>query len=320
MGSKRRWDNLSAYCAFTCPINTLPAIGWSFKLPVAGTGGARPKPSTPAYDLNKQLINITDELGELWIISAAGTPSIFAGPLMIGGGGCTTTNPPGRTGTPNPCTANGGSYGLPDGAIEDQSVFKIYTFTGNNGTPPPGASAVVSQTNYDLTGLIQAPIGLGSAGNTTTDVDIHFPAFDYGWWQSLTTGHMLVCGTSTTDTSPYLYSIGFSAWPLMDSSALQGLHRITLPGIPCSPLTEVYNRNINLGGFPSNPNDHDLLASGLMNAMYGGIITDDISAEAAVKLFSVPYAGGVSGIVWDNISTAQQASNLYFSTLGNVNQ
>lgn len=317
-------------CAFTCPLNQLPTIEWSFKLPVAGTGGAQPKPSAPAYDLNNQLINITDQLGELWIINGAGTPSVYAGPLMIGGGGCTTQHRPGRThtgsggSTQGDCTANGGSYGLPDGVIEDDEFQLLYAYTGNNGNT--GASAAVYQMNHDLTGVVEAPIGIGSAGNTTTNVDIHWPTFDNGWnTNQPASAHVIVCGTATSqnspaDTSPYLYSIGFTNWPQMDNSALQGLHRIPVAGIPCAPLTELYNPNLNLGGFPANPNDHDLLASGLVDATNGEIITDDISQEPAVKLTSVPYAGGVSGITWDNISTAQQASNLYFSTLGVVTQ
>src|SRR5208283_3642797 len=152
------------------------------KLPVAGTGGAQPKPSAPAYDLNNQLINITDQLGELWIINGAGTPSVYAGPLMIGGGGCTTQHPPGRThtgsggSTQGDCTANGGSYGLPDEVIEDDEFQLLYAYTGNNGNT--GASAAVYQMNHDLTGVVEAPIGIGSAGNTTTNVDIHWPTFE----------------------------------------------------------------------------------------------------------------------------------------------
>jgi hypothetical protein len=58
------------------------------------------------------------------------------------------------------------------------------------------------------------------------------------------------------------------------------------------------------------PDRHDRTTHGALH----------ISGEPAVKLFSVPYAGEVSRIVWDNISKEQQASNLYFSTLGNVTQ
>lgn len=301
-------------CVFTCPLNSTPQIDWSFKLPVAGTGGALPQPGEPVYDLNNEVVYVADQLGELWAINAAGTPTLFAGPLMIGGGGCTTINPPGRTGTPNPCTANGGSYGLADGPQIDESVGKVYVLSGNDGTA--GASAVVSQMNLDFSDLIQARIGLGSVGNTTTNVDIHLPTFDYAWDNNLSNAHMIICGTGTNDTTPYLYSIGFSAWPEMDSTALQGVQRIAVAGVACTPLTEVYNPNIDLGG---NPNDHDMLASGLVSQTYGAVITDDITSEPALALNFVTYPGGISGIWWDNVTTEPQASSIYFSTLGVVN-
>ena len=302
-------------CAFTCPLNTNPTINWSFKLPVAGTGGALPMPSVPAYDLNTQVINVSDALGEVWILNEAGTPSVLYGPMMIGGGGCTVTNPPGRSGTPKPCTANGGSYGLTEGVIEDQADFKIYAWTGNNGVV--GASANVTQTNRDLTGPVVANIGYGSAGNTTTNVDIHFPEFDHGWWtDSPTTAHIYFCGTGNSDTTPYIRSIGFeAAWPNMDSTSVSDSAAFgPSPGIPCTPLRELYNPNINLG----NNNDHDMLVGGLMSSTAGDLETIDISpaggAANEIPLNTVAYKGGTSGVTWEVIN-APQASSLYFATL-----
>ena len=302
-------------CTYTCALNTNPTIQWSYKLPVKGTGGAPPVPTAVGYDLNKHYVQVSDTLGEMWVLNVAGaTPVLLAGPYMVGGGGCTTTNPPGRTGTANPCTANGGSYAL-GGYIEDQSVFKYYMWTGNDGVA--GASADLVQSNDDLTDIIRIPIGVGSVGNTTTNVDIAFPDFDHAWWSNSTSSHMYICGTGTSDTTPFLYTIGFSNWPEMDRTSVQApFPQIPLAGIPCSPLTEIYNPNINLGG---NVNDHDLLASGLIDPTYGYIVTTDISNGAAqeITLNYVQYPGGISGITWDNISTQAQASSLYFATLRN---
>lgn len=301
-------------CTFTCALNTNPTVEWSYKLPVAGTGGALPTPTEVGYDLNFKRVDVADSLGEMWILDVSGsTPTVYAGPLMVGGGGCTTTNPPGRTGTPNPCTPNGGSYAL-DGYIEDEGINKYYMWTGNDGVS--GASAAVMQANIDLSGLVHTAIGTGSYGNTTTNVDITWPTFDEPYWQNLSTGHMYFCGTGTTDTTPFLYSIGFSAWPVMDSTSVQAsFPQIPVAGIPCSPLTGIYNPNINLGG---NPNDHDLLVSGLVNPTNGYIVTTDISngAGAEITLNYVQYPGGISGTWWDNVSTEPQASSVYFATLG----
>src|SRR5258708_28580191 len=139
-------------CVFTCGINAQPAVDWTFTLPVAGTGGAAAKPNGPVYDFPSGRLFVGDQLGELSVINAGGgSPTLNAGPVMIGGGGCTTTNPPGRTGTPAPCAASGGSFGIPDSVIMDSSGVsqRIFAFSGNDGTA--GASAVVAQLTMGLT-------------------------------------------------------------------------------------------------------------------------------------------------------------------------
>jgi hypothetical protein len=146
-------------CVFTCALNTNPTVDWTYTLPVAGTGGASPKPNGPIYNSPYGYLFVGDQLGEMWVINASGsTPTLFAGPVMIGGGGCTTTNPPGRTGTPSPCTATGTAYGIPDSAILDASGVseKLFVFSGNDG-----AGAVVKQMNQNLTGVIRVSIGQG---------------------------------------------------------------------------------------------------------------------------------------------------------------
>src|SRR5579884_4089210 len=66
-------------CVFTCALNATPIIDWTYKLPVAGTGGASPVPSGPVYNYPYGLLTVTDQLGEVWVINAKGsTPSLFA--------------------------------------------------------------------------------------------------------------------------------------------------------------------------------------------------------------------------------------------------
>jgi hypothetical protein len=306
-------------CVFACALNTQPLVDWVFTLPVAGTGGAAAKPNGPVYDFPSGRLFVGDQLGELWVINASGaSPSLNAGPVMIGGGGCTTTNPPGRTGTPAPCTASGGSFGIPDSVIMDSSGAsqRIFAFSGNDGTA--GASAVVAQLRMDLTGLVRTHVGLGSVGNATTNVDIHSGTFDNKYFGAApNTGELFVCGTGPGNTNPYHYWIGFTSYPVMNATPTGSIARSpTAPGLACSPYSEIFNPNINLGG-----NDHDLLISGLMGAGTNGqIITNDISSGAiAIGLSNVSYPGGVSGVVVDNVSTSGQASSVYFSTQGVVN-
>jgi hypothetical protein len=306
-------------CVFSCALNANPTIDWTFTLPVAGTGGAQPKPSGPVYNSPNGRLFVTDQLGEVWVINASGsTPSLFAGPIMIGGGGCTTTNPPGRTGTASPCTANGGAFGIPDSVILDASggSQKIFVFSGNDGTP--GASAVVAQMNEDLTGLVRVHVGRGGVGLGGGSVDLHSGTFDNNYWGAdPSTGELFLCGTGPGDTTPYHYWIGFDSYPLMNSTPNNRVQRIAAAGVACTPYNEFYNPNLNLGGQSGH---HDLLVSGLVDPTNGYIITNDISSgQITSSLNYVNYPGGISGVIIDNNSTAAQASSVYFTTLTTVN-
>jgi hypothetical protein len=231
---------------------------------------------------------------------------------MIGGGGCTTTNPPGRTGTPAPCTPALGGFGIPDSVILDASgaSLKILAFSGNDGTV--GSAAVVAQMNQDLTGLVRVHVGQGG-------LDIHTGAFDNNYWgPTPSTGELFMCGTGAANTNPFHYWIGFTSYPTINSTPTGSLQRIAAAGVQCAPYTEFFNPNINLGGIVGH---HDLLMSGLIAAGANGfIITNDISTGAITAgLNNVNYPGGISGIIIDNANTQAQASSLYFSTLGSVN-
>jgi len=299
-------------CVFNCALNSNPTIDWTFTLPVAGTGGALPQPNGPVYNSPYGYLIVGDQLGEVWTIKAnTGTPTLVAGPVMVGGGGCTVTNPPGRTGTPAPCTPALGGYGIPDSVILDArgNSKKILAFSGNDGTV--GSAAVVAQLDQTLTNLIRVHVGLGG-------INIHTGALDNNYWgTSPATGRLFTCGTGPADTTPYHYWIGFTNYPKMNSTPVGSLQRLNAANVQCVPYTEFFNPNINLGGVAGH---HDLLMSGLVDATNGYIITNDISTGVITAgLNSVNYPGGISGIIIDNSSTQAQASSLYFSTLGVVN-
>ena len=296
-------------CVFTCALNTQPTVDWTFTLPVAGTGGASATPNGPVYDFPSGRLFVGDQLGEVWVINASGaTATLNAGPVMIGGGGCTTAHPPGRTGTGADCTATGTAYGIPDSIIMDASggSQRIFALSGNDGTA--GASAVLAQLKMNLTAEVSVPIGLGG-------INLHTGAFDNGYWGiTPTSGELFVCGTGPTDTTPTHYWIGFTSYPTMNSTPTGHLQRFNVTNLPCAPYTELYNPNLALGG---NTNNHDLLMSGLVGAGADGyIITNDISSGSITAgLNSTNYPGGISGIIVDNVSTQNQASSMYFTTL-----
>lgn len=304
-------------CLFHCALNANPTVDWVFTLPVAGTGGAKPVPTMPIYD-GSTYVFVADQLGEVWSIDVSGASPVLAGkPLMIGGGGCTTTDPPGRTGTTNPCNASGGSYGVPDGVMivtgTDEEVFAV---SGNDGTE--NASAVVVEMNPTLTTQVRDSIGIGSVGNTTTDVNLYLGSFDNAFWNDPAEGHFYVCGTgktTATSTQPWDYWIGFTDYPTMSSTPTQAPYvNIPISGAACTDLEEMYNTNIDLGG---NDNDHDMLLGGVIDPTYGPLILDDVSdgSIAEPDIANALFPGGVSNFVIDNISTDAQASSWYFATL-----
>lgn len=294
-------------CVFACALNAQPTIDWTFTLPVAGTGGAQPVPNSPVYDYPSGRLFVGDQLGEVWVINAGGsTPSLNAGPVMVGGGGCSVAHPPGRTGTGGDCTATGTAYGIPDGIMLDASAGsqKIFALSGNNGS-----NAVLTQFSMNLTGRVNLAIGQGG-------VNLYSGAFNNGYWGSSpqTQGDLFMCGTGATDTTPWIYWVGFSNYPTMDSTYSGDVTRSSPAGSPCVPFTEFYNPSINLGGVTG---DHDELMGGVVAAGTSGLmITDDISTLPLVKgLNDVNEPGGVSGVVVDNVSTSAQASSMYFGTL-----
>jgi hypothetical protein len=297
-------------CVFNCALNSQPTIDWTYTLPVAGSGGAQPVPNGPVYDYPSGRLFVGDQLGELWVINASGgAPTLNAGPVMIGGGGCTTAHPPGRTGTGADCTATGTGYGIPDSIILDASggAQKIFALSGNNGNT--GAAAVLAQLSMNLTANVTVALGLGG-------VNLYHGAFNNGYWGATpaASGNLFVCGTGSADTTPWIYWVGFSSYPMMDTTLAGSVTRSGPAGAPCVPFTEFYNTNISLGGVPGH---HDELMGGIVAAGTSGLmITDDISVLPLLQgLNDVTEAGGVSGVIIDNISTSAQASSMYFGTL-----
>ena len=158
---------------------------------------------------------------------------------------------------------------------------------------------------------------MGSVANNTTNVNLHDGAFDDAYFGNTpNTGHLFMCGTAGNNTRPFHYWIGFTNYPVMNNAVTGSLLRRNVTGIPCTPYSEIFNPNLNLGGVAGH---HDLLVSGLTaGGVSGLLVSNDISlGNITSNLRAVNYPGGVSGIISDNTSTAAQASSFYFSTLTN---
>ena len=81
----------------TVALNAQPTVDWTFTLPVAGTGGAAAQtqwpglrfPQRPAFRRRPTRRILGDQC------KTEHAPNLNAGPVMIGGGGCTAAHPPG---------------------------------------------------------------------------------------------------------------------------------------------------------------------------------------------------------------------------------
>ena len=110
-----------------------------------------------------------------------------------------------------------------------------------------------------------------------------------------TAGHLFVCGTTGADTRAAFYWIGFTAYPTMNAATTGTITRSPAAGNPCTPITEIFNPNVNFGG-----GDHDIIISGVVGlngvGFTNGVLrTDDISNGVITGTLSgVNYSGGVS--------------------------
>jgi hypothetical protein len=169
-------------------------------------------------------------------------------------------------------------------------------------------------------------------------------------------GHMYVCGKNNVDNRtdrPAIFQLSFDG----TTGVLTGVGPTTGPGSPllglvsgsseaCSPVTEIYNSNtlqdlifFSIGDLADDaPTDSDSnvnpipSSSGCYIDHAGCLISIDVTTPTtwppatvtntvplptAPVLLSGARSSSTSGIVVDNISTAGQAANIYFSLAGN---
>jgi hypothetical protein len=102
----------------------------------------------------------------------------------------------------------------------------------------------------------------------------------------------------------------------MNSATTGSIARGTSAGNPCTPLTEIFNPNVNLNNV-NNPVIHDVVISGVVGAGADGVLrSDDITSGTITGTLSgVNYPGALAASSFDNVSTSAQASSVYFSTL-----
>jgi hypothetical protein len=205
----------------------------------------------------------------------------------------------GRTGANNP--------NIWDSPIFDATGKTLFAITSNDAVL---TSAAVVQVDSSLkTVITRVPVGRGSTAGAT--VNLYDGDFDDAYFTSPATGHMLVCGTGTADTTPHRYLLGFNASGVLQPGS--SVQITTDAAARCSPVTEYFNPNIGGGT--------DFFFWGVTRSCPGiaapGGCVMALTNESA--LASAKALGGSSGIVIDNdYVTKNGGSSIYFSTEANT--
>ena len=178
----------------------------------------------------------------------------------------------------------------------------LYVATGEDAVSLNASLSQISTASF--TQVQDTTIGTGGVA------PIHDGAFNDAYFSSgtNTSWFFYVCGTNTGGpTSPVLYRVGFDATRTMLGTA--DAATVTLSannGEQCSPLTE-FNNGV------------DRIFLSLLTSAQVEFF--DVSTNSTPTLGGVggvtpvSEAGGTSGIIVDNVSAANQASSIYFSTL-----
>ena len=236
----------------------------------------------PVYDFNTGNIIVGSSDGNIYGFTPAGA-SLTGSPLLVGDG-----------------TAFGG---FTDPPVLDEVNLYLYAATGGNSG---GTGAELVQTGTGNFSTVQtAIIGTADAAN------IHSGAFNDAYFTAPTdmTGtpsewFYYVCGNTTDGVgTPVLYRVGFNGSHVMNGM-VDGT-QVSLSGNPneeCSPLTEFQNGvdRLFLSMTQLSVVEAFNISTGTAPFTSGGPVTEP---------------GGTSGIVVDNVSSANQASSIYFSTL-----
>jgi len=263
--------------------------GW----PVTVTAGA--VLTLPVFDFQVKNIYVTDGTGHLSYVRDVGSTV----------GTCAAGAPPCKGA--NVVTVSSTGAAIQDGPIVDTSTGRVFTETANGD----GTHAQIVQADTALGSVVRVSVGQADAANP-----LHGGAFDNNYFNAVNTGHYYVCGKAATGPArPTLYSIGFNAAGVL-TAPLAATIVLARAATQCSPITEFFNT----GATPQTDwlfvgvNTSCSASGGLTNlgCMMSFNVTSGMPAGFAFR--AGPEVGGTSGIVVDNVSTALQASSIYFSS------
>jgi hypothetical protein len=232
----------------------------------------------PVLDSRLGLLMVGADDGNLYQIDTA--TGALAAPLIIGAG------------------PHHGIVGTP---IVDVTNGTTFVVSANDGT----SGVLVEADTATLTVLAKARIGLASANPAQTAVDLFQPAFSDSYFTDPSTGVVRLCGTGEADITPFQYAFAFTG-RTMQTTAAFSQQLLTSTAARCTAWTEVFNPNIGVGG--TDFFFFGLTADCTSPGAAGGCV---VARSSDTALATATLAGGPSGIVVDNVSTAGQASSIY---------
>ena len=220
-------------------------------------------------------------------------------------GACTSGSPP-CLGSTSVTVSNG--HAVVEPPIVDSTTGGVFAEAGDNGA----GNAELVQADTALSGSSVVTVLVGRNGGQ----NLYSGAFDNNYFTSVGTGFLYLCGKAASSERPTLYRIGFNSSGVLNSTTDGSSLVLSTNNNQCSPLTEIFNSPTNRDWlFVSVPNA--CTGSGGGNA--GCIMSFDItSGFPSASAHATAEASGTSGIVVDNVSTAAQASSIYFTNLNNA--
>ncbi len=241
--------------------------------------------STPVLDSVLGLVMVGSQNGTFYSINAT-TGAVKS--LVVGASG-------------------GRNPGILAPPIVDVTNGTSFVVSANDGT----SGVLVQVDTATMTQLAKARIGIASQSGTS--VSLFQPAFSDDYFTDPSTGVARLCGTGAADVTPWQYSFGFSFnVPLgtfvMDTAPTFSEQLTTSTSTRCTGWTEFFNPFVNGGT--------DFFFFGLTVDCGGTGTSGCVVARTNDDLdprVTADIAGGPSGIVVDNYSTAVQASSIYFS-------
>jgi len=264
---------------FTGVFNGTPTLAGA---PWPVTLSANVRVSSPVLDKNLGLLMVGIQNGTYYSVN---TSTGVVKSLVVG-----------RSGATNP--------GILAAPVVDVSNGTSFVVSANDGT----SGVLVEVNSATMTQLAKGRIG--QASHSGTAISLFQPAFSDAYFNDPTTGTIRLCGTGTADNTPWQYAFGgFTLQAgkyVMNTTPTFSAQLLTSTTARCTGWTEFFNPNVNGGT--------DFFFFGLTADCTGAGTSGCVKARNSDgSLTSVDVAGGPTGIVVDNYSTAAQAASIYLT-------